>query len=175
MDTYHIDDLGLLPSMKKIYCHILAVIDGFSKFVWLYPTRKTKTSDVVYKLLRQSAVFGNPRRIILDRGTAFLPTEFKDYCSDEGIQHSIIATGVPRGNRAEEAIAEIQKENKKMYDKKRKIPTIYEGDLVAIKRTQRGPEIKLCVKFLGLYKITHVLRGDRYLIQKIGQGEGLII
>ena len=74
---------------------------------------------------------------------------------------------------AKEAIAEIQKENKKIYNKKRKMPAIYkEGDLVAIKRTQRGPGLKLCAKFLGPYKVTHVLRGERYLIQKIGQGEG---
>ena len=74
---------------------------------------------------------------------------------------------------AKEAIAKIQKENKMGYNKKRKAPSIYEeDDLVAIKRTQGGPGLKLCSKFPGPYKITQVLRGDRYLVQKIGQGEG---
>lgn len=98
MDTYHLDYLGPLPSTKKNYNHILAVIDGFTKFVWLYPTKTTKTKEVIDKLLRQSAVFGNPRRIITDRGTAFTSAEFSEYCSDEGISHSTIVTGVPRGN-----------------------------------------------------------------------------
>ena len=53
MDTYHIDHLDLLPSTKKSHCHILAVIDRFSKSAWLYPIRTMRTSEVVDKLLRQ--------------------------------------------------------------------------------------------------------------------------
>jgi len=44
-------------------------VDGFSKFVWLYPTKSTGTEEVLEKLEKQAAVFGNPRRIVIDRGT----------------------------------------------------------------------------------------------------------
>ena len=76
-------------------------------------------------------------------------------------------------DRAKESIAGIQAENKKAYDKKRKNASCYqENDLVAIRRTQGGPGLKFCAKFFGPYKITQVLRNDRYLVQKMGQEEG---
>lgn len=259
IDTYHIDHIGPLPSTKKMYNHVLVVVDAFTKFVWLYPTKTTKTAEVVEKLMEQAAIFGNPRRIISDRGTAFTSAEFANYCKDEGIEHSLIVTGVPRGNgqvervnrtlipilaklsvdnpgewhryvdraqqylnhipsraigmapftllfgtrmrlkddpeiteiieqensfyytekreemreRAREAIAKIQRENKSAYNRKRKEASGYkEGDLVAIQRTQGGPGLKLRSKFLGPYKVTRVMRNDRYLVQKVGEHEG---
>ena len=107
INTYHIDHLGPLPTTKKSYCRILTVIDAFTKFVWLYATKTTSTSEVIDKLLRQSAVFGNPRRIISDRGTAFRSGEFEKYCNEEEIEHSMIATGVPRGNGQVERLNRI--------------------------------------------------------------------
>jgi transposase InsO family protein len=98
LGTYHIDHLGPLPSTKKKYVYIFAVIDGFTKFVWLYPVKTTSTAEVIDKLVKQSAIFGNPRRIVSDQGSAFTSHDFKEYCKDEGIEHTTIVTGVPRGN-----------------------------------------------------------------------------
>lgn len=38
-------------------------------------------------LVSQQATFGNPRRILTDRGGAFRGQEFKEYCQDENIEH----------------------------------------------------------------------------------------
>jgi len=46
------------------------------------------------------------------------------------------------------------------------------GDLVAIKRTQFGPGLKLRNKFLGPYRITKIMRNDRYTVEKVGEHEG---
>lgn len=43
-------------------------------------------------------MFGNPSRIISDRGAAFTSNPFEEYCKEENIEHVMIATGVPRGN-----------------------------------------------------------------------------
>lgn len=104
MDTYHIDHVGPMTNTQKSYKHILVVVDAFTKFVWLYPTKSTDTADVLNRLRSQSTIFGNPRRIISDRGTAFTSNDFKQYCEEEGIQHSLIVTGVPRGNGQVERI-----------------------------------------------------------------------
>lgn len=80
LDTYHIDHLGPIPSTRKSYCHILVVVDAFSKFVWLYVTRSTDTTGVLDRLRKQAVVFGNPRRIISDRGTSFTSNAFAEYC-----------------------------------------------------------------------------------------------
>lgn len=82
LDTYHIDHVGPMVNTQKRYKHILVVIDAFSKFVWLYPTRSTDTAEVINRLTNQASIFGNPRRIISDRGTAFTSNDFQEYCND---------------------------------------------------------------------------------------------
>lgn len=259
LDTFHIDHLGPLPTTRKDYKYIFAIVDAFTKFVWLYATKTTNASEVIDKLKKQSFIFGNPQRIILDRGTAFTSKEFTDYCTTENINHVLITTGVPRANgqiervnqvlislltklsdpkreewfkhlnlaqlylncaphksigttpfrllygiharvrenpqilellerewidnfesnrnelrmRAKESIAKIQSENRKASTKRRKTARKYsEDDLVAIKRTQLGPGLKLANKYLGPYSIVKALRNDRYVVQKIGNHEG---
>lgn len=74
---------------------------------------------------------------------------------------------------AHAAISKIQAENRKSYNKNRKEPNRYnEGDLVAIQRTQKGPDQKLCAKYLGPYQVNRILRHNRYIVNKIGEGEG---
>ena len=98
LKTYHVDHVGPMEMTKKAYNYIFVVVDGFTKFVWLYPTKSTDAKSVVDCLEKQSAVFGNPVRIVSDRGAAFTSHAFKDYCKDENIHHLLIATGVSRGN-----------------------------------------------------------------------------
>jgi len=87
-----------LPSTKKGYEYIFAIVDAFTKFVWLYATKTTNTVEVIDKLKKQSVIFGNPRRIISARGTAFTSRDFSEYCAKENIKHVLTTTGVPRAN-----------------------------------------------------------------------------
>ncbi|GFV23799.1 retrovirus-related Pol polyprotein from transposon 17.6 [Trichonephila clavipes] len=89
---------GPLPSTKKCYKHLFTVIDSFSKFVWIYPVKSTSTKDALDKLILQQSIFGNPSKIITDKGSAFTSTEFQKFCQEESIEHIQITTGVPRGN-----------------------------------------------------------------------------
>ncbi|GFS50768.1 retrovirus-related Pol polyprotein from transposon 297 [Trichonephila inaurata madagascariensis] len=98
LSTYHIDHLGPLATSHKNYKFILAVIDSFTKFVWLYPTKTTSTSEVIKKLDIQKTTFGNPRFLITDRGTTFTSDEFHAYCSEQNISLHHITTGLPRAN-----------------------------------------------------------------------------
>ena len=98
LHTYHVDHLGPLESTSKNYKHIFVVIDAFTKFCCLYPTKSTSSKEVVTELVQQSVVFGNPVQIISDRGTAFTSDEFGQYCDSQGIKHSTITTGLPRAN-----------------------------------------------------------------------------
>ncbi|GFW33425.1 transposon Ty3-I Gag-Pol polyprotein [Trichonephila clavipes] len=141
---------GPLPSTKKCYKHLFTVIDSFSKFVWIYPVKSTSTKDALDKLILQQTIFGNPSKIITDKGSAFTSTEFQKFCQEESIEHVQITTGVPRGNgqieqdlqtkhlledelseqfinkretlrnEAKENILRLQAENKKQYNKHRK-------------------------------------------------------
>lgn len=259
LDTYHLDHLGPITATKKKYRHIFVIVDAFTKFVWLYPTRSTDTAEVLDKLKKQAAIFGNPRRIITDRGTAFTSHSFENYCKDENIQHVLVTTAVPRGNgqvervnrtliplltkltspkpedwykhldkaqtylnytpsrstgeapfkilfgtsmkikedpemrklieeewlaefeenrneireKAKENILKVQAANRRNFNKRRKEAIKYRvGDLVAIKRMQPITHGKFSAKFFGPYAVQNVLRNDRYLVEKDGEGEG---
>ncbi|GFW21817.1 hypothetical protein TNCV_1235421 [Trichonephila clavipes] len=104
LNKYHIDHSGPLATSSKNYKYILAVIDSFTKFVWLYPTKTTSTSEVIKKLDIQKTTFGNPRFLITDRGTTFTSDEFHTYCSEQNISLHHITTGLPRANGQVERI-----------------------------------------------------------------------
>jgi len=42
LQTYHVDHLGPMNATEKMYKYLLVVVDGFSKFVWIYPTKTTR-------------------------------------------------------------------------------------------------------------------------------------
>ncbi|GFU20774.1 transposon Tf2-9 polyprotein [Trichonephila clavipes] len=76
-------------------------------------------------------------------------------------------------NEAKENILRLQDENKKQYNKHRKLAYNYKpGDTVSIQRTQFGTGLKLRTKYFGPYEVTKVNKHDRYEVQKIGQHEG---
>ena len=104
LHTYHVDHLGPLESTSKKYNHIFAVIDAYTKFVWLYPTKSTASREVITKLDLQGRTFGNPAQIVTDRGTAFTSQEFESYCKEESIKHILVTTGLPRANGQVERI-----------------------------------------------------------------------
>lgn len=98
LHTLHIDHLGPMDATSKLYKHIFAAVDAFSKFVWLFPTKSTGAEEVVKNLKIWSDVFGYPLRIISDKGSAFTSNIFSDFCKDNNIEHVLITTGVARGN-----------------------------------------------------------------------------
>ncbi|GBO18018.1 Retrovirus-related Pol polyprotein from transposon 17.6 [Araneus ventricosus] len=98
LNTNHIDFVGSLPSTNKRYRHIFTVVDAFTKFTWFDPFKSPSAQEAIDKLKLQQTIFGNPSRIITDTGSAFTAKEFETYCSEEGIQHLKITTGIPRGN-----------------------------------------------------------------------------
>lgn len=107
LDTFHVDHVGPMPSTNKNYQHILTIVDSFTKFVWLFPTKSTTAAETLSKIQVITSTFGNPRRIITDRGTAFTSNIFQDFCKDENINLIFCTTGVPRGNGQVERIHRI--------------------------------------------------------------------
>ncbi|GFV97998.1 transposon Ty3-I Gag-Pol polyprotein [Trichonephila clavipes] len=65
----------------------------------------TDAAEAINRLENQRHVFGNPARIITDKGSAFTSSTFEDYCKKENILHISITTGLPRSN------GQIEKQN----------------------------------------------------------------
>ncbi|GFV97048.1 retrovirus-related Pol polyprotein from transposon 17.6 [Trichonephila clavipes] len=90
--------------LSQIYPTSLKNRRIYQIFTWLYPVKTVSAESALEKLKQQQKTFGNPIRIISDRGSAFTSKLFNDYCDEENIQHLQIATGVPRGNGQVERI-----------------------------------------------------------------------
>uniref|UniRef100_A0A2M4CKM2 RNA-directed DNA polymerase n=1 Tax=Anopheles darlingi TaxID=43151 RepID=A0A2M4CKM2_ANODA len=104
LHTLHIDHVGPMDATSKQYRYILTMVDGFSKFVWLYPTKTTSAEEALRKLEGWSSVFGNAERVVTDRGAAFTAHAFSEYMRINGIEHVVCTTGVPRGNGQAERV-----------------------------------------------------------------------
>ncbi|XP_011688730.1 PREDICTED: uncharacterized protein K02A2.6-like [Wasmannia auropunctata] len=70
----------------------------------------------------------------------------------------------------EELRDQFQNERKRIASYREK--SDFRSDLVAIKRTQQSPGLKLRPKFLGPYKITNVKPNDTYDVERVGTHEG---
>ena len=49
LQTLHADHLGPMTTTNKKYQYIFAIIDGLTKFCWLFPTKTTGTKEVLEK------------------------------------------------------------------------------------------------------------------------------
>jgi hypothetical protein len=107
MDTLHLDHLGPMPSTNKNYKYILAITDSFTKFVWIFPTKSTEANETIQKLKTVTDVFGNPRRVVTDKGSAFTSNAFSEFCEQQSINKVTTTTGVPRGNGQIERVNSI--------------------------------------------------------------------
>lgn len=96
--TLHIDHLGPFVKTTLGNTHILVTVDSFTKFVFISPVRNTKSRVVINELNKIFKVFGNPKRIICDAGSAFTSHTFVNFCKEKHIRHHIIATAIPRSN-----------------------------------------------------------------------------
>jgi len=104
--TINIDHFGPFIRSKTGNCHILVVVCAFTKYSFLIPTRNTKTTPVIKALKQIFCVFGQPVRLISDRGTSFTSKEFEHFINENGIQHIKTAVRTPRANGQAERINE---------------------------------------------------------------------
>ena len=82
--TVHIDHKGPLhpPSNRNLHC--LLVIDAFSRFLMVYPVTNTSAQATIAAVEKWIRSFGIPQSIILDRGTAFINTDFINWTKELG-------------------------------------------------------------------------------------------
>uniref|UniRef100_A0A2M4AZI0 Putative transposon ty3-g gag-pol polyprotein n=1 Tax=Anopheles triannulatus TaxID=58253 RepID=A0A2M4AZI0_9DIPT len=75
-------------------------------------------------------------------------------------------------NSARQNIQELQQENRRYYNLRRKPCDKYKiEDLVAIPKTQFGVGLKVRQKYYGPYEIIKVLPNDRYDVRKLIEDE----
>lgn len=86
---------------------MLTVIDGFTKFVKLYPVVSTGTNEVIASLKKYFEYYGRPNRIISDSGRCFTSEEFTEYLAELNIRHTRVATASPQANGQAERVHRV--------------------------------------------------------------------
>lgn len=102
--TFHVDHFGPLNQSENGFKHVFLVIDAFSRFTWLFPTKSTGSKEIIKILRPLFNTFGNPISIVSDRGTAFTSHEFSSFIKEMKITHHLVAAAAPWANGLVERI-----------------------------------------------------------------------
>lgn len=98
MHTLHVDHLGPFLKTRRGYSYILVIIDSFTKFVFARAVKGTGSLETIQNLKEIISTFGNPHRIITDRGVAFTSRYFKEFSIQKQFKHVLNAIASPRSN-----------------------------------------------------------------------------
>ena len=110
MEAVFIDFYDPLPTAKYGFQYILAVLDGFSKYVKPYPLRRQITLATINKIFGHYIPhIGKPERIITDLGTQFTTEAWKEKLRKEGIKHTLTSIRHPQANMVERVNRELSK------------------------------------------------------------------
>jgi hypothetical protein len=96
--TLHVDHLGPFVKTTQQNSYLLVLVDSFTKFVFIAAVKNTKSTVVINELNKIFKIFGNPKRLICDAGSAFTSKLFTEYCNARYIRRHVIATAMARSN-----------------------------------------------------------------------------
>ncbi|UYV64813.1 K02A2.6-like, partial [Cordylochernes scorpioides] len=100
-----LDFIGPLETTPRGYSSILTIVDLFTKFPILIPTKDQCANTVVRALLeRIITTFGVPKTILSDRGSAFMSCVFKGVCKAMGVGAVNTTAWRPQSNGAAERL-----------------------------------------------------------------------
>nr|XP_036231816.1 uncharacterized protein LOC118683410 [Bactrocera oleae] len=94
----HVDHLGPFIRSKHGNVYILVIVCAFTKYVILKALRNTKTTPVVSTLRDYITIYGCPKQIVSDRGTAFTSKEYQSFTDRYDIKQVKVAVRTPRAN-----------------------------------------------------------------------------
>ncbi|UYV82468.1 hypothetical protein LAZ67_21002318 [Cordylochernes scorpioides] len=100
-----LDFIGPLEKTSRGHSSILTIVDLFTKFPILIPTRDQCASTVVKALLESViTIFGIPKTILSDRGSAFISCIFKGICKAMRVSAVNTTAWRPQSNGAVERL-----------------------------------------------------------------------
>jgi len=86
MQRLNMDTIGPFPVDKYGYKYILTIIDTFTRWVCVYPTKTTSAEEAAIALLHYTALFGTPSQILTDNGSQFMNELFTNLFRLMGIE-----------------------------------------------------------------------------------------
>ena len=105
-----LDFVGPMPATAQGNKHLLVVIDHFTKYTMVFPT-KEQTSETVAKILFQRvfSVFGTPETVLADNASDFISKAMQQMYDTLGIGALHSTTYHPQGNSVVERVNQTLK------------------------------------------------------------------
>src|SRR5436190_4623739 len=111
--VFHTDHFGPIKESRNGFRHILLVVDAFTRYTWLFPTKSTGSREAIKHLTYLFQNFGNPVTLVSDRGTVFTSQEFTDFLKRYNIIQHQVAVAAPWANGLVERINRFLKSSLK--------------------------------------------------------------
>ncbi|CAL1683817.1 unnamed protein product [Lasius platythorax] len=108
-EIIHADHFGPLQETADGYKYVFAVIDVYSRYACLYPTKTTNAKEVCDRLKSLFNIFRKPVKIVTDRGSAFTSKEFATFLQDSNIKLHKVAVASPWANGIIERVNRFRK------------------------------------------------------------------
>ncbi|XP_065182221.1 uncharacterized protein K02A2.6-like [Sycon ciliatum] len=100
----HVDFAG--PIAGKV---LFIIVDSHSKFIEAHVCSGSSAAVAIRKLEQTFALLGLPYNIVSDNGPAFASSEFREFCSSNGIRHTLVSPYHPSSNGlAERAVQTVK-------------------------------------------------------------------
>lgn len=109
MEIVAIDFLSELVPTTNGNKHILVMVDIFSKYVKLYPCKRTNYEEITRHMRTYFQEVGKPQVCILDNATYFQSDRFQAFCKKHNITLNFTSIRHPTANPAERYIQEVIK------------------------------------------------------------------
>jgi transposase InsO family protein len=87
MTRISIDTLGPLPADAEGNEYIIVIIDSFTRWVELYPSRDATAAEAVKALISYIKTFGQPSQLLSDNGTQYANQVVAELCTILGTEH----------------------------------------------------------------------------------------
>jgi len=96
--VWGLDMVAPLQRAPGGYTHLFVAIDKFTKWIEAKPVATITTAKAKEFFQDIMVRFGVPNRIIIDNGTQFTGSEFKDWCEELGIKICYTSVAHPQSN-----------------------------------------------------------------------------
>ena len=95
----HVDLVGPLPPSSTGHTYLFTMVDRSTRWPEVCLMRSTTATEVLEAFITTwVARYGVPAKITSDRGPQFMPSTWRDWCRERGIQHAPTTSFHPQSN-----------------------------------------------------------------------------
>ena len=98
-------DFKAAPTSSRGNSQILVCVDGFTRFVRLFPTKSCTTQNAVSALRKAFTETGTPGTLVCDEGSAFTSKEFRKFIKEVNCNLHVIPANAHQANGLAESFA----------------------------------------------------------------------